>query len=38
MIDSLCDRGHTSYREISPRAHYVRTLRLPYTQGKLCGS
>ena len=34
MIDSLCDRGHTSYREISHRAlsYVMDRCGFPYTQ------
>ncbi|MEQ1882547.1 MAG: hypothetical protein ABL878_16435 [Burkholderiales bacterium] len=37
MIDSLCDRGHTAYREISQRAvaHVMDRCRIAYTKDEV---
>lgn len=39
MIDALCDRGHTSYREIGQRAvsYVMDRCRIPYTQQEVRG-
>jgi 2-haloacid dehalogenase len=38
MIDSLCDRGHTPYREIGHRAvaYVMDRCSIPYTQDEVC--